>query len=383
MKKHKTALLEFFLTENEIFSFIIRPNSAKDGIEDKEPIVLKSAVGNSTVLQLVQDIRAVFERTHNRQVNINNTSNLDWQVTEQILGRLNDIVQLIFTEELLQFLSSFDALYLVPFGQLHYLPIHAGKLANGKYLIDQFKIAYLPSASVLQYLQKADGLKENNQLNRAYIVGVDFQQFSRFFENEARVVHEKIASLDNWESTFHCRQAANKQNIIQHSDSKKLVHISSHGYFSTTDALESGALLHRTITEDFDPTKKEHLLQALTAKDIFQRMKLKADLVVLSACVTGESENRPGDELIGLTRALLFAGTKSMIVTLFPTFKNITGHLESQRQRTLFAHFYELWLEKNYSKAEALQRFCQAIRQEKGYENPFYWFSYILVGNMY
>jgi CHAT domain-containing protein len=54
----------------------------------------------------------------------------------------------------------------------------------------------------------------------------------------------------------------------------------------------------------------------LTVKDILS-MNIKASMLVLSACQTGLNKQKPGDELIGLTRAFLYSGTKSIMVSLW------------------------------------------------------------------
>ena len=81
------------------------------------------------------------------------------------------------------------------------------------------------------------------------------------------------------------------------------MHLSCHGHFDTAKPLAS------------------HLLLAdgpLSAADILQSLKLNAELVTLSACETGRSEVLRGEELIGLVRAFLYAGTPAVVVTLWP-----------------------------------------------------------------
>jgi CHAT domain-containing protein len=56
--------------------------------------------------------------------------------------------------------------------------------------------------------------------------------------------------------------------------------------------------------------------EVLTSEEIFG-LQLRADLVTLSACESGVNHRRPGDELIGLTRALIYAGTPSVVVSLW------------------------------------------------------------------
>ena len=70
----------------------------------------------------------------------------------------------------------------------------------------------------------------------------------------------------------------------------------------------------------------------LTAEEIFG-LKMEVDLVTFSACETGVNEYRPGNELIGLTRALIYAGTPSVVVSLWAVDDLSTG--------LLMQHFYQ------------------------------------------
>jgi CHAT domain-containing protein len=89
-----------------------------------------------------------------------------------------------------------------------------------------------------------------------------------------------------------------------------VLHLACHGYFDAEDALRSGILL-APADDDSEATDA-----TLTAEDLLD-LRLRADLVTLSACQSGVNEQRPGDELIGLTRALIYAGTPSVIVSLW------------------------------------------------------------------
>jgi len=75
---------------------------------------------------------------------------------------------------------------------------------------------------------------------------------------------------------------------------------------------------------------------------------MAADLVVLSACDSGVSERRPGDELVGLTRALLVTGARSVLATLWAVNDLSTS--------ILMRKFYDGWVRDRLPKAEALRR---------------------------
>lgn len=112
----------------------------------------------------------------------------------------------------------------------------------------------------------------------------------------------------------------------------------------------------------------------LTAREIFN-LKINAQLVTLSACQTGVNENKPGDELIGLTRAFLYAGAASVLVTLWS--------VNALSTEVLMKKFYTE-LKNGRDKATALQVAQIALMEDKDYpewKHPYYWAPFVLVGD--
>ncbi|MFN2126607.1 MAG: CHAT domain-containing protein, partial [Anaerolineales bacterium] len=146
----------------------------------------------------------------------------------------------------------------------------------------------------------------------------------------------------------------------------RLLHFATHGFVNTSKPELSGILLAQdsTLSED----------GILYSGEIYN-LKLDADLTVLSACETGLGEIKEGEGLIGLARALLFAGSKNIIVSLWKVADKSTSDL--------MIGFYENLLEAKQEK----QEFSQALRQAKltmieegKFAHPFYWSPFILIG---
>lgn len=112
----------------------------------------------------------------------------------------------------------------------------------------------------------------------------------------------------------------------------------------------------------------------LQVQDIFN-LELNADLVVLSACRTA-GKVVTGEGLVGLTRAFLYAGSPSVVVTLWQVADSSAGDL--------MLRFYEN-LDRNGDKAEALRQ-AKLARIAEGRQTggrlarPYYWAPFILVG---
>jgi CHAT domain-containing protein len=135
-----------------------------------------------------------------------------------------------------------------------------------------------------------------------------------------------------------------------------------HGLISERQPQYSGLVL----TLDDDP-KEDGLLQVY---EIFN-LKLNADLVVLSACKTGLGKEVKGEGLIGLTRAFMYAGARSLVVSLWQVADPSTAEL--------MVKFYGQ-LDGTSDKAEALRQAKLKVIQANRYAHPFYWAPFILVG---
>ena len=100
--------------------------------------------------------------------------------------------------------------------------------------------------------------------------------------------------------------------------------------------------------------------------------RLNTELVTLSACQTGLNKRSPGDELIGLTRAFLYAGAPSVVVSLWSVDAYLT--------HDLMLEFYKQ-LKEGADKATALQKAQIKIMEKDEYNHLYYWAPFVLVGD--
>ncbi len=118
------------------------------------------------------------------------------------------------------------------------------------------------------------------------------------------------------------------------------MHFACHGYFDTSEALESGIQLSDSV---------------LTARDILS-ININANLVILSACETGLSQRSDGDELIGFMRSFLYSGTSSIILA--------QSKIDDVATEILMSKFYSLW-KQGEMKVDALARAQKFVRDMK------------------
>jgi CHAT domain-containing protein len=163
-------------------------------------------------------------------------------------------------------------------------------------------------------------------------------------------------------------------------------------------------LLHFSCHGEFDPqvplASALHLApgEALTALDVLEHLHLCCDLVTLSACESGLSRVRRGDELIGLIRAFMHAGAPALVSTLWRVDERSTLILMERFYREIQAGMSlaqalkraQLHL-KNLTRQEALavlthlpnSRVGTSLAEEdkqRIFADPYYWAPFVLVG---
>jgi CHAT domain-containing protein len=242
-------------------------------------------------------------------------------------------------------------LTVVPHAILHYLPFSA--LSDGqKYLIDSYNVRIMPSASTLLYLKTA---KLNKQGKLLALGNPDLGQ-SKYDLPSAQTEAIQVAKMFPLSRSL-VRQEASKSAVREFGDGFSILHIAAHGVFDSDKPLQSGLLLAKGKEAD----------GRLTVSDLYS-MNLNMDLVTLSACETGLSKVASGDDLVGLTRGFLYAGSRSIITTLW--------EVDDAATAELMLHFYQN-LDK-HGKLEAL-RMAQ-IHTRKKFPHPFFWAAFQVTG---
>jgi CHAT domain-containing protein/Tfp pilus assembly protein PilF len=243
-------------------------------------------------------------------------------------------------------------LLIIPHDVLHYLPFQALISAQGKYLVQDYPIHYLSSASLMQFTKE----KRRASREKALVMGNpdlgDAAYNLRFAEREAREIAQVYP-----QSAVYVRSEATESKAVSLSPNYDILHFAVHAEFKEDAPLESGLLLAKEGDRD----------GKLTATEIFS-LNLKADLVVLSACETGLGKISSGDEIIGLTRAFIYAGTPSVITTLW----KVNDRASYELMREFYSNL------KTMKKSEALRQ--AQLKTMNQFPQPFFWAAYGLTG---
>ncbi|HKI09433.1 MAG TPA: CHAT domain-containing tetratricopeptide repeat protein [Nitrososphaeraceae archaeon] len=310
-ERSNPLIVEYFVTSDDLFIFAISPSEM---IAKKVPLTYNR----------LSDYVENYEREvmyHQMFEGMGDT----WQGLSAYL-----------IEPIIDLLGGKKLIYFVPHSLIHYLPLHALNV-NGAPLIHDHPVIYSPSTSVLQYLRN----RPKKGLKTCASFGVEFLE-------EAK----QVASIFN----VNPKLEVSKDEVLE-SLNYDILHFACHGYYDHFDPLSSGLVLGHG--------------QKLTAREILNQ-KLSCELTTLSACMTGVNSLSRGDELIGLTRAFLYAGASSLIVSLW---------MVNDRSTTdLMIDFYKL-LKDGKDKATAWQCAQKNIMKKEEYSHPYYWAPFILIGD--
>jgi CHAT domain-containing protein len=156
--------------------------------------------------------------------------------------------------------------------------------------------------------------------------------------------------------------AATEPRVLEELGSASVVHLATHGFAYSSEARARDTFIALAPTAEADG-----LLTVGEVLDV--PTSLIADLVVLSACQTGLGDQKAAEGTVGLQRAFLAKGARSVLVSLWSVSDAVTNQLMQS--------FYTHWL-AGASKAEALRRAQQEIRAQ--HPNPRYWAAFQLVG---
>jgi len=233
-------------------------------------------------------------------------------------------------------------LVFVPHDVLHYVPFHA--LHDGeRYLVDTYSISYAPSATVFALCHRRSGG------HGSLVLGVP-EEHTPFVADEARAVAAALPSAE-----LHLGAEATAAVLRDHGDGKQFVHIAAHGFFRPDNPMFSGIRLGGG--------------SYLTLYDLYN-LRLPADLVTLSACVSGVSAIAAGDELLGLARGLFRAGAASLLLTLWEVPDQSTAHFMKA--------FYGRLGER--PRADAVREAILDVRAR--YPHPVHWAPFVLMGKI-
>jgi CHAT domain-containing protein len=239
---------------------------------------------------------------------------------------------------------------------LRNLPVSA--LYDGeKYLVENYAIALTPG------LQLLPATTLDNKNIEAVIGGLS--QANQGFvalpgvETEVR---EIAASVD---SQLLLNQEFTKdrlRQILKTTTQAPILHLATHGQFSSNP--EETFIL--TWDDRIDLNQLEQLLKV---REETPKL-IPIDLLVLSACQTAQGDDKAA---LGIAGIALKSGARSTLGTLWSVSDESTSFLIDQ--------LYQQIAISSQNKAEILRQAQLQLIQSKQFNHPYYWASFVLVGN--
>jgi CHAT domain-containing protein len=263
-------------------------------------------------------------------------------------------------------------LIVIPDGKMGSVPFEAllksapendtAEYAEMEFLIKQFAISYTYAGS----------LYENNvqqkTLNAVLLFApVDFSAASDLTSlpgtlkevNGLNDLFKKSKKSSLYTYTNASASILTSDSIRQYS----IIHLATHGLVDEQQPELSCIYTYGTSPEN----------DRIYSGDIYN-MHLNADLVTLSACQTGLGKIAKGEGLIGLSRALFYAGADNINVSLWK--------VSDESTQVYMNDFYENYLngpQDNF--AEASREAKLKLLNSKQLNSPYYWSAFILIGN--
>ena len=276
----------------------------------------------------------------------------------------------LFYECIISPISNFiedGELVVVPDGPLCLAPFAAFLDSESKYLSESMRLRFLPSlmcmklinASPEDYHQKSGALLVGNPCLEAFTTLIGENKFSPlpFAEKEVKMIGEMldIHPLTGKEAT--------KAEVLKRIGSVAVVHIAAHGKIDTGEialAPNPERKYRRPEEQDF----------RLTIPDV-QAAKLRAKLVVLSCCHSAQGKVS-SEGVVGIARAFLGAGARSVLVALWS--------IDDEATVEFMRSFYQNLKDGN-SASVSLNRAMKCLRESENFNAPRFWAPFVLIGD--
>jgi CHAT domain-containing protein len=373
MSRDKSALVEFLLGETRSFVWLITSEGVSCEILQSRKEIEKA------VRPYLEALRTAPNNVH-LQAEIANTKEQSTALFSLLIGNLTKQI------------TPGQKLIIVPDGLLHYLPFET-LIHDGRYLIQDHEISYNPSASMLSLWP--DSSRERDDSKKMELLafgdpvfesGLNARNAGKPAKTHIGQTMQSVRAAQGFSLARLPRTRDEVQDIASlFPPERRRVYL---GAESTEDAVKRESLrdykrLHfatHSLTDEESPSRSAVVLSLdgdpqedgfLEASEIAE-LDMDCDLAVLSACQTGRGQLFSGEGIVGLSRAFLIAGARSVVVSLWNVTEISTGQL--------MKNFYKQ-LARGAGNASALRDAkLQMIDSTKEIQHPYYWAPFVMIG---
>jgi CHAT domain-containing protein len=251
-------------------------------------------------------------------------------------------------------LSAAKRLVLIPGGELGYLPFEVLTDANGQMLLQRFPISYAYSLPIFAFSTTASPSAPKNFL-AAYAPSYGSGTLPYLKNN----LIETAAIGQSLSGHAYLGEKASKKAFVENFTNYKVHHLALHALQDDFN-YENSALV-------FAGEEKLHFHE-------LYNYHIPAELMVLSACNTGVGSLAPGIGLMGLGRALTYAGVQASVYSLWS--------VPDKETAELMVYFYSN-LKKGLTKDEALRQAKLEFLEKNPFKNhPYFWAGFVMNGKV-
>ena len=311
---------------------------------------------------------------------------------------------------IIQTLGGAGEIYISPDGNLNLIPFEILQSPEGRYLIEDYTFNYLAaSRDVLGFghgkgtagkslimgdpdydldketsSRKAPADPKRSATHAARrSARMDRLHFDRL-ANTRKEVEAIQRLLGKSNADLYTDQAASEATLFGHG-TPRILHMATHGFFLGDQAsdgkdafyenplLSSGIALAGANTSLGSSTHQSGGI--VTAEKVLGLKLRGTELVVLSACQTGEGRVQSGEGVFGLRRAFVQAGTQSLVMSMWPVPDQETQELMVQFYRNIAAG-----MDRSHALRKAALKQMQIARERYGQAHPLYWGAFVFLG---
>lgn len=360
------CLLDLFIENGYVFAMLIRPDT----------VVWHSAPAGDELWNAI-DLLQQETRQFSQYQNLPEQAYLEHLkayagAAHQVYQALIAPVRPMLTEEVL--LVPREQLAAIPFGALLTQPeTQLGKPHLWHYLDQELIISQAYSAGFFDLIQQRIPARkpagavlalapffENESLELT--TSLDTELRNRLFKSLPNSGAEVEAIAGHGKSKILLGAEASKENLLAVSADYTILHLATHSVANAVQGEYSFVALHAGASPN---------AELLYAREVYN-LRLSADLVVLSACETGQGQFRKDEGIVGLSQAFACAGAKNVVASLWSVNDASTKDL-----MILFYRELDKGTPYNRALANAKRSF---IKQQKAFAHPYFWAGFVLHG---
>ena len=356
-----TALLEYTITENNSYLFVLTADRAAGKTSQrKRPIEINLKVYPLEI------------KHHELASRVRHFEQLLASRAEDFHEPARELYDLLVkpAEDQIGFKTK---LVIVPDGLLWRLPFEALQPAEDRYLVDHAQVSYAPSLSALREMRKqrlpAARLNSllvaygNPELSKNFMTRFELAHPGLKLESSAEQ-EEEVRRIAGTSSRLFTGPQASEERIKAEPWRSKIMHFAGPAILDDTSPMSSFIALSSASNQ------QDGFLQSREIMDL----QSTAELVVAPTAQHSASFN--GSAMVGFSWSWFVAGTQATLVSRWK--------VEAPAQSKFLTEFYPsigLTSRTPGSKARALHKSLLALRRSNDRQHPYYWASFAMIGN--